>query len=476
MDFPVSTTVAATDKALYFAIWVSVFFTVLLTIIMVAFVIRYGRKRNPVPGRITSNIWLEILWTGIPTILVLMMFWYGYVGFSASQSAPSGSLQIQAEARMYAWTFSYPNKKESPVLYVPQGQAIDLKLVSKDVIHSFYVPAFRFKHDVVPGTDNRLTFTPLETGTFDIFCAEYCGVGHSAMNSSVVVMPPREFSAWYAKREEQRPVNVEQAVKPSPSEIQRGEEIYLTNCVVCHGPTGHGENLAGSRDLTSLAGWTRGAGIPAMFETLTEGLGAKMPAFANLPVEDRFAVLHYVRDKFLKNQGPVITAEEIRNLDSKYELAKGSLAPPELPVDQAKAILASQSTITLRLATVEDEGFSRLRWNRAMESDPEGGTLFAAQCARCHDPGIGAKRALLREQGYAPLLPVAPSLTAGNQAWQKNGEALRLRVRQSSMASGGYKPEFATLSTSQWEAILRFIRFLSDMPTSADDKKPVLGP
>lgn len=250
MNFTVASTVAGTEKALYFTIAVSAFFLIATTAVMIYFVIRYSRKRNPIPGNITGNFWLETAWTVIPTLLVLLMFWYGFVSYETVRKVPGAPLEVQVQARKWAWNFEYPNKKQSERLYVPLGRPVNLIMTSKDVIHSFFVPAFRFKYDVVPGSVHHITFTPLQTGTFDIFCAEYCGTGHSAMLSSVVVMPPREFSEWYDKPLEQKPIHVEEVIEPSPALAKRGQEVFATYCVTCHGPTGHGENLPGVRNLS----------------------------------------------------------------------------------------------------------------------------------------------------------------------------------------------------------------------------------
>ncbi len=184
------------DTAFLFILGVSVFMLVLITVLMVFFVIRYSRKRNPVPENIEGNLFLEIVWTVVPTFLVLGMFYFGWAGYWKMQQTPKNALPVQVTARMWSWNFRYANGKESDVLYLPVGRPVKLDLTSEDVLHSFYVPAFRVKKDAVPGTRHELWFTPDEVGDFDIFCAEYCGTGHSSMLSMVKVLPQARFQTW----------------------------------------------------------------------------------------------------------------------------------------------------------------------------------------------------------------------------------------------------------------------------------------
>ncbi len=184
------------DFAFLFTLVVSVFFLVLITGLMIYFVIKYNRKRNPQATNVHSNVALEITWTVIPTILVLIMFWYGWVGYVDMSEAPENTLNVDVTAQMWKWTFKYENGKTTDSLYVPINQPVKLNLHSLDVNHAFYIPKFRIKKDVYPNQNRMVWFEANELGDFDIACAEYCGLNHSYMYNKVKVMPQQDFSVW----------------------------------------------------------------------------------------------------------------------------------------------------------------------------------------------------------------------------------------------------------------------------------------
>ncbi len=192
--------VNSTDTTFFFIVAVSVFFLVLITVSMIYFVIRYSRKRNPKAKNIHGNIPLEITWTVIPTILVLIMFWMGWAGYKQLAHAPEDAMNIDVTAQMWRWTFKYPNGTSSDTLYVPINKPVKVLLHSRDVNHSFFIPAFRVKKDVIPNRNNSAWFQADKLGTYDIFCAEYCGLNHSHMLSKVVVMPQDSFNTWLANQ------------------------------------------------------------------------------------------------------------------------------------------------------------------------------------------------------------------------------------------------------------------------------------
>lgn len=190
------------NTAFLFILGIAILFLIGLTITMLVFVFKYNRKKYP---KATTNLKhstkLEITWTVIPTLLVLLMFYFGWQGYTPMRQVPKNALQIESVGRMWTWDFNYPNGKSSKVLHVPLGQAVHLKLKSVDVLHSLYIPAFSVKEDVVPGKENYLWFVAKRPGTYDLFCTEYCGLEHSSMITTVEVMPQAEFDAWLAKRE-----------------------------------------------------------------------------------------------------------------------------------------------------------------------------------------------------------------------------------------------------------------------------------
>lgn len=192
-----SSFIDSVDGVFLFTIIVSVFFLVLITVLMIGFVIKYSRKKNPKAVNIKGNAKLEILWTAIPTILVLIMFWYGWVGYLDMANAPEDSMLVDVTAQMWNWKFKYSNGTETDSLYVPVNQPVKLKLTSVDVNHAFFVPAFRIKKDVYPGTEREVWFEATEIGEYNIACAEYCGLNHSYMYSKIFVMSQEDFDNWF---------------------------------------------------------------------------------------------------------------------------------------------------------------------------------------------------------------------------------------------------------------------------------------
>jgi cytochrome c oxidase subunit 2 len=229
MEANASTFVQGVDTAFVVILGISLFFLVGITAVMIWFVIRYNRKRNPKPKDVKDSTKLEIIWTVIPTILVLVMFWYGWIGYTPMRNIPPGALTIKATGRMWSWDFEYENGKRSEILVVPQGKPVKLELYSPDVLHSLYIPAFRIKEDVVPGINNVMWFQSDKLGEYDIFCAEYCGVRHAYMLSKVVVKPESEYIEWYNSQPDSTDVEL----------VSVGFQVLQRNaCFSCHSRDG----------------------------------------------------------------------------------------------------------------------------------------------------------------------------------------------------------------------------------------------
>jgi cytochrome c oxidase subunit 2 len=175
---------------------ISVFFLVLITGLMIYFVFKYSRKKHPKAKNIHGSVPLEILWTVIPTILVLFMFYFGWMGYEEMSTIPEDSMVVNVTAQMWKWSFKYENGRVSDTLYVPVNKPVKVILNSLDVNHSFYIPAFRVKKDVIPGKQNTSWFKANEVGSYPIFCAEYCGLNHSYMYSEVIVLQENNFNTW----------------------------------------------------------------------------------------------------------------------------------------------------------------------------------------------------------------------------------------------------------------------------------------
>ncbi len=189
------------DNSFIFIVVISVFLLVGITAAMIYFVFRYSEKNNPKPDQtLTGNTTLEILWTIIPLLLVLAMFFYGWIGFKDMRTIPPDAMVVKVTGKMWMWHFEYDNKKQSDtVLYLPVGKNVKFELNSVDVLHSFFVPAFRVKEDCVPNRVNHMWFNATQLGTYDIMCAEYCGMNHSYMLGKVIIVPEEQFKEWVSK-------------------------------------------------------------------------------------------------------------------------------------------------------------------------------------------------------------------------------------------------------------------------------------
>ena len=183
--------------AFYSIAIVSIILLIGLTLAMLYFVFRYNKKKNKVAIQNEGNTTLEIIWTTIPIILVMLMFYFGWAGWKPMTKAPKDALNITSVARMWSFSFQYENGKQSPDLVIPVNTPVKIKLVALDVIHSLFIPAFRIKSDMVPGMEKMMWFLPQEIGVFDLYCAEYCGLRHSYMNSNVKVLSQADYNKWY---------------------------------------------------------------------------------------------------------------------------------------------------------------------------------------------------------------------------------------------------------------------------------------
>jgi cytochrome c oxidase subunit 2 len=229
--------VTGVDHAFMLILGICFFFLIGLTFTMLYFVYKYNKKKNPVATQIKGSVTLEIIWTVIPVILVLVMFYYGWAAWTPMKNPPKDTFNIKVMARMWNFTFEYENGKKTDTLFVPQNKAIKLGLNSLHVVHGFYVPAFRIKEDIVPGREKMSWFIPQVAGNYDLFCSEYCGMNHSYMITLVKVLPDDQFNSWYVDTTKQVA-----AVTDSPT--ASGQRIMKNiGCFACH--TTDGTKLVG---------------------------------------------------------------------------------------------------------------------------------------------------------------------------------------------------------------------------------------
>jgi cytochrome c oxidase subunit 2 len=204
-----------------------------LTVTMLYFVFRFNNKRNKTATQNEGNTTLEIIWTVVPILLVLVMFYFGWAGWKPMTTAPKESLNVTSVARMWSFSFIYENGKKSPDLIIPVNTPVKIKLISLDVIHSLFIPAFRIKSDIIPGREKMMWFLPQEIGEFDLFCAEYCGLRHSYMSSNVKVLSQENYNKWYSDSVPAASATVESAPGAEGLKIMINQ-----GCNACHSTDG----------------------------------------------------------------------------------------------------------------------------------------------------------------------------------------------------------------------------------------------
>jgi cytochrome c oxidase subunit 2 len=225
--------VSTFNTSFYFMAGVSLFFLLGLTFTMLYFVFRYNKKKNKTAIQNEGNIKLEIVWTVIPIILALMMFYYGWEGWKPMSKAPANAMKITTTARMWSFSFLYENGKESTDLVVPLNTPVKLNLISVDVIHSLFIPAYRLKSDIVPGREKMMWFMPQTEGNYDLYCAEYCGLRHSYMKAIVKVLSKEKFAAWYGDT-----ATAAKAAAGSTAADQGLAIMKFQGCLACHSSDG----------------------------------------------------------------------------------------------------------------------------------------------------------------------------------------------------------------------------------------------
>jgi cytochrome c oxidase subunit II len=239
-----STVATSVDELYYFLLAVSVFFSLLICILIIAFAVKYRRRSdNERPPVILGNLRLEILWTVIPLGLTMVMFVWGAKLYFVTYFPPTDALEINVVAKQWMWKVQHPEgRAEINELHVPAGQPVKLIMTSQDVIHSFFVPAFRVKKDVIPGRYTSLWFEATKPGAYHLFCTQYCGTQHSGMVGRIIVMEPTAYSAWLSGG------GVTTTGGGGASMASAGEKLFQRlGCVSCHAAndSGRGPSLVG---------------------------------------------------------------------------------------------------------------------------------------------------------------------------------------------------------------------------------------
>ncbi|MBL3581635.1 cytochrome c oxidase subunit II [Oleidesulfovibrio alaskensis] len=306
------------DLAFYVIFGISIAILVCITACMLWFAWRYHHTRNPKPARFDGNVTAEVLWTVIPSLLVMGMFYYGWIGFKALRSVPANAMEVKVTARMWSWVFEYPNGKRANTLYVPVNKAIRLDMTSADVLHSFYVPAFRIKMDTVPGMDTYAWFKAERTGEYDILCAEYCGLKHANMLSTVAVMPEKDFEDWL------------NATEQTDDEAQALALLETHGCISCH-------SLDGS---------------PGLGPTLKDIYGAERPII----MPDGTKTTMVADEQYLRRALLQPNAEVVEGYDPMMPSYQDSVPPGEIDLMVGWMLNRNQSAISAGRKLMQEEG------------------------------------------------------------------------------------------------------------------------
>jgi cytochrome c oxidase subunit 2 len=227
-----ASTIARRVDALYlYMVAITIFFTLLISGVLIFFVIKYKRRAAyEIPRPIAGSVKLETMWTVVPFIIAMSMFVWGASVYFAQYRPPTNAMEIYVVGKQWMWKFQHQTgQREINELHVPVGRKVKLTMTTEDVIHSFYVPAFRVKADVIPGRYSYYWFEATKPGRYHLFCAEYCGTNHSGMGGWIVVMEPTDYDNWLSGNANQE------------SPVAAGQKIFQTlGCASCHGQNGEG--------------------------------------------------------------------------------------------------------------------------------------------------------------------------------------------------------------------------------------------
>jgi cytochrome c oxidase subunit 2 len=218
-----STLAPRVDSLYFFLIGVSAFFSLVIIVLLVYFAIKYRRRPGHEATEVRSSFKLEMVWTAVPAAFTMIMFFWGATLFLSETIPPEGAHDITVVGQQWMWKIQHSNgRREINELHVPAGQPVKLTLTAQDAIHSFFIPAFRVKQDVIPGQYRTLWFEATLPGEYHLFCAEYCGTNHSRMIGRVVVLNDIEYQAWLGAGTERTPV-------------EAGKQLFAEfDCASCH--------------------------------------------------------------------------------------------------------------------------------------------------------------------------------------------------------------------------------------------------
>ncbi len=297
---PQASTMAGRVDAIYtFAVALTIFFSILIATLVLGFFVRYRRKRpNEIGAPIHGSNLLEAVWSVIPLGIVLALFLWGTDVYFALARPPADATEYTVVGKQWMWKIQHPEgKREINELHVPVGRPIKLTMTSEDVIHSFFIPAFRVKSDVLPGRYTTIWFEATRPGRYHLFCAEYCGAEHSKMIGSVVAMEPKNYEAWL------------HSGTATPTVAATGAELFVKHaCNTCHRPDttargpslddlfGKAVTLADGRQVTADDNYLRESIVNPAAKVVA-GYDPVMPTFkGQLSEENIMALVRYIKE------------------------------------------------------------------------------------------------------------------------------------------------------------------------------------
>ena len=284
------------DMLYYYLSALTIFFTVAISAVIVVFAVVFRRKTedDAIPEHIEGSMFLETFWTAVPFLIAMTIFGWGLVLYFKQYRMPKTGLEMYAVGKQWMWKFQHPTgQREINELHIPIHTKIKLTMTTEDVLHDLYFPEFRTKADVVPGRYTYLWFEATKTGTFNIFCAEYCGTNHSLMGGKVIVLEKDDYDRWLSGS-----LNVQ-------SPVEAGKELFTNKlgCASCHKEDGSGGRgpslknivgkpvrLAGGATVNVDDNYLRNS-ILKPGDQLVENYPAIMPTFQGQVTEDQLLQL-----------------------------------------------------------------------------------------------------------------------------------------------------------------------------------------
>ncbi|PYX03977.1 MAG: cytochrome c oxidase subunit II [Acidobacteria bacterium] len=301
-----STTAGGVDALFIFLLTLCGLMAIMIFIMILVFAAKYRRSRGHEAEQIEGSNALELTWSGVPLIIFMGIFVWGAAIYFKERTPPQDSAEIYTVAKQWMWKFQHmEGQREINELHVPIGRDVKMIMTSQDVIHSFYVPAFRIKQDVLPGRYTVAWFRATKAGRYHLFCAEYCGTSHSGMIGDVVVMQPAQYEQWLSGG-------------PAAPLAQTGKQLFLSlGCSTCHrfDVQGRGPNLMNAynrpvllddgRTITADENYLRESILTPAVKVVS-GFKPIMPIFQGIISEEQLnALVAYIKSL---NQSPEGTA------------------------------------------------------------------------------------------------------------------------------------------------------------------------